>query len=108
MILVDKQLRDKERVESALESDNVKEAISQMLTSESGYASTEYHHNPENLVRSYSKQSTVNSSIISQSFPMPKGVTEYSKDEGGMSYQSEVLSTDAPLNLNNLQSLRSN
>jgi hypothetical protein len=73
-------------VESALESEHVKEAIFQMVTSERGYASTEYHHNPENLVRSYSKQSTVNSSIISQSFLMPKGVTEFSKDEGGMSY----------------------
>lgn len=95
-------------MESALESENVKEAIFQMLSSESGYASTEYHHNPENLVRSYSKQSTVNSSNISQSFPMPKGVTESLRDEGGSSYQSEVLSTDAPLNLNKLQSLRSN
>ena len=55
LFLVDKQLRDKERVESALESENVKEVISQMLASECGYASTEYHHMPENLVRSYSK-----------------------------------------------------
>ena len=83
-----------------------------MLTSEdNGYASTEYHHMPENLVRSYSKQSTLNSSIIFQSFQMPKGVvTELflSRDEGVMSYSSEVLSTDAPpLCLNNLQSLRS-
>jgi len=74
-------------VESALESDNVKEVISQMLNADCGYASTEYHHNPENLVRSYSKQSTtVNSSIISQSFQMPRGVTEFTKDEGGLSY----------------------
>ncbi len=78
-----------------------------MLTSDNGYASTEYLHIPENIVRSYSKQSTVNSSILFQSFQMPKGVTEFSRDEGGMSYSSEVLSTDAPLNLNNLQTLRS-
>lgn len=73
-------------MESALESDNVKEVISQMLNADCGYASTEYHHNQENLVRSYSKQSTVNSSIISQSFQMPRGVTEFTKDEGGLSY----------------------
>ena len=83
--LVDKQLRDKERVESALESENVKQEISQMFTSESGYASAEYHLNPENLVRGFSKQSTVNSSIFSQSFPMPKGMIETLKDESGSS-----------------------
>ena len=74
-------------MESALESDNVKEVISQMLNADYGYVSTEYHHNPENLVRSYSKQSTtVNSSTISQSFQMPRGVTDFTKDEGGLSY----------------------
>ena len=80
-----------------------------MLTSESGYVGTTESQQPKNLSRSFSKQSTTNSSLLFTSFLNGNGCyPDFSRDEeklyGVFSHSSDKISTDAHHQMNNLLS----